>query len=164
MPTKIKWKSMYFLHYISSFEKYVLLTTSSFVSFCFTLAFTPLTFDGVALTWKPVRWFAQQTGWLVSVWGGTGAINGIIRECHSSQLSRTLFVAKKKKKKKKSLKQIQSDPLSHNGQGMLIKARVFCRCSLITVLYLFKNKDCHSFILRCVLVKNSLKCCKFWSF
>ena len=68
MPTKIKWK-IHVCYITFQVLKYVLVTTSSFVSFCFTLAFTPLTVSGVALIWKPFKCFAQQTGWLVSVWG-----------------------------------------------------------------------------------------------
>ena len=134
------------LHY--KFWKYVLLTTISFVSFCFTLAFV----GGVALIWKPllhsgldlhsglVDWF------LCGV--GTGAINGIISECYSSQLSRTSFSIAKKKKKNHS-NSFNQTPYPYNHQDLLIKTKVFCWCSLITVLYLFKKtKDCRSSILR----------------
>ena len=40
---------------------------------------------------------SRLVGWFLCG-GGTGAINGIIRECHSSQLPRASFIAKKKKK------------------------------------------------------------------
>ena len=136
---------MCFLHF--RFWKYVLLTTSSFVSFCFKIAFTPLIVGGAALIWKPVKWFTQQTGWLVSVWDSTDAINGIISEWHSSQLSRTSFSMAKKSRKNHS-NRFNLNPYPYNGQGLLIKTKVFCWCSLITVLYLFKKKDCHSLILR----------------
>ena len=136
---------MCFLHF--RFWKYVLLTTSSFVSFCFKIAFTPLIVGGAALIWKPVKWFTQQTGWLVSVWDSTDAINGIISEWHSSQLSRTSFSMAKKRRKNRS-NRFNLNPYPYNGQGLLIKTKVFCWCSLITVLYLFKKKDCHSLILR----------------
>ena len=136
---------MCFLHF--KFWKYVLLTTSSFVSFCFKIAFTPLIVGGAALIWKPVKWFTQQTGWLVSVWDSTDAINGIISEWHSSQLSRTSFSMAKKRRKNRS-NRFNLNPYPYNGQGLLIKTKVFCWCSLITVLYLFKKKDCHSLILR----------------
>ena len=136
---------MCFLHF--RFWKYVLLTTSSFVSFCFKIAFTPLIVGGAVLIWKPVKWFTQQTGWLVSVWDSTDAINGIISEWHSSQLSRTSFSMAKKRRKNHS-NRFNLNPYPYNGQGLLIKTKVFCWCSLITVLYLFKKKDCHSLILR----------------
>ena len=136
---------MCFLHF--RFWKYVLLTTSSFVSFCFKIAFTPLIVGGAALIWKPVKWFTQQTGWLVSVWDSTDAINGIISEWHSSQLSRTSFSMAKKRRKNRS-NRFNLNPYPYDGQGLLIKTKVFCWCSLITVLYLFKKKDCHSLILR----------------
>ena len=49
MTTKIKWKIYAFFTLRFKFWKYVLLTTSSFVSFCFTLAFNPLIANSVAL-------------------------------------------------------------------------------------------------------------------
>ena len=133
---------MCFLHF--RFWKYVLLTTSSFVSFCFKIAFTPLIVGGAALIWKPVKWFTQQTGWLVSVWDSTDAINGIISEWHSSQLSRTSFSMAKKRRKNRS-NRFNLNPYPYNGQGLLIKTKVFCWCSLITVLYLFKKKRLSQF-------------------
>ena len=133
---------MCFLHF--KFWKYVLLTTSSFVSFCFKIAFTPLIVGGAALIWKPVKWFTQQTGWLVSVWDSTDAINGIISEWHSSQLSRTSFSMAKKRRKNRS-NRFNLNPNPYDGQGLLIKTKVFCWCSLITVLYLFKKKRLSQF-------------------
>ena len=133
---------MCFLHF--RFWKYVLLTTSSFVSFCFKIAFTPLIVGGAALIWKPVKWFTQQTGWLVSVWDSTDAINGIISEWHSSQLSRTSFSMAKKRRKNRS-NRFNLNPYPYDGQGLLIKTKVFCWCSLITVLYLFKKKRLSQF-------------------
>ena len=133
---------MCFLHF--RFWKYVLLTTSSFVPFCFKIAFTPLIVGGAALIWKPVKWFTQQTGWLVSVWDSTDAINGIISEWHSSQLSRTSFSMAKKRRKNHS-NRFNLNPYPYNGQGLLIKTKVFCWCSLITVLYLLKKKRLSQF-------------------
>ena len=52
---KLNENYMCFLHYISSFEKYVLLNASSFASFCFALAFSPLIAGDVVLIWKPVK-------------------------------------------------------------------------------------------------------------
>ena len=78
--------------------------------------------------------------------GATLAVNCIISECHFSQLSRTSFSIAKKKKI--HLNRFTQTPCLHNGQGLLIDTKAFCWCSLITVLYLFKKKDCHSLIQR----------------
>ena len=69
--------------------------------------------------------------------GATLAVNGIIIEWHSSKLSRTSFSIAWKKYLSNRFNQTLY-PL--NGQGLLIKTRVFCWCSYITVLYLFKKK------------------------
>ena len=145
---KLNENYMFFtLHF--KFWKYVLLTTSSFVSFCFTLAFNPLSLLLPSYGNQSNDLHSRLVDWFLCG-GGTGAIKGIIRECHSSQLSRTSFIAKKKKKKRKKnyWNRFSQTSYSHNVQGLLIKTRIFCRCSLITALYLFKKTYCHSLILR----------------
>ena len=132
---KLNENYMYFLHYISSFESMYLLLPVLIVSFCFTLAFTLLIVSGVALIWKPNDLHSRLVDWFLCG-GNTGIVNGTISECHSSQLSRTSFNIAKKKEKNHSNRFSQT-PYLNNGQGLLIKTRVFCWCSLITVLYMF---------------------------
>ena len=133
---KLNENYMYFLHYISSFESMYLLLPVLIVSFCFTLAFTLLIVSGVALIWKPNDLYSRLVDWFLCG-GNTGIVNGTISECHSSQLSRTSFNIAKKKKEKNHSNRFSQTPYLNNGQGLLIKTRVFCWCSLITVLYMF---------------------------
>ena len=56
--------------------------------------------------WKPVSLFAQQINRLVSVWGNTGAVNGLISRGHFSQLSRTSLALPGKERKKEKKKKI----------------------------------------------------------
>ena len=133
------------LHF--KFWKYALLTTSYFVSFCFTLAFTPINCQRCCCHIETSQMICTRdwlTGFCVEA---TLTVNGIISailhnfpERHSA--------SPWKKKKNHSNRFIQT-PYPHNSQGLLIKARVFCWCSFITVLYLLKKKnDCHCLIQR----------------
>ena len=98
---KLSENYMCFLHYISSFESMYFLPPVLLSHF----VFTPLIVGGN----QSNDFHSRLVDWFLCG-GDTGAINEIIRECHSSQLSRNSFSIAKKKKKK-SLKQIQSDPL-----------------------------------------------------
>ena len=132
-PKLLKFFTLYF-----KIWKYLLLITNSSVSFCFTLAFTPL----IVLPSYGIQsnnLHNGQVDWFLCG-GSTGTINGIISVILDSShnfLELHLALPKKKNQEKNRLSQT---PYPHNGQGLLIKTRVFCWCSLITVLYLFQKK------------------------
>ena len=143
IQTKIKWKLhvLFTLHF--KFWKYVLITTCSYCLILFYISFYPINCQWCCPHME-TKWFAQQTGWLVSVWGATlaqlmgqsvSAILHNFRELHST--------LPKKKKKKNHSNRFSQTPYPNNGQGLLIKTRFFADVPL---------------------VKNSLKCCKFCSF
>ena len=130
---KLNEKYMCFLHCISSFESMYFLPPV----FLFYISFYPIKCQQCCPhmeTSQIICTAGRLTGFCV---GATLAVNGIIIEWHSSKLSRTSFSIAWKKYLSNRFNQTLY-PL--NGQGLLIKTRVFCWCSYITVLYLFKKK------------------------
>ena len=135
---KLNENYMCFLHYISSFESMYFLPPVLLSHF----VFTPLIVGGN----QSNDFHSRLVDWFLCG-GDTGAINEIIRECHSSQLSRNSFSIAKKKKKN-HLNRFSRIPYPHNGQGLLIKTRVFCCGPLLQLDICSNKKDCHSLILK----------------